>query len=170
LSNSRNAEIREQERVVYWVNMAGEMMIAPDSRMKPFIGWNRFECRTKSEIEQFSRRFSKQEFEKFRSMKVEEHLRSKAKRDTLRANCELRLAKGCISAADEYVTRQTLKSLDAKDQMLYDLLAKEPDLSRGSLMIERYDHEKVVSISSGKRRGLADEDVSVVARLAEETK
>jgi hypothetical protein len=166
---SQSRGIREQESVVYWANLAGELMIV-DTKMKPFIGWMRFEAKTAAEVESFSRRFAKQEFDKFRSLKVEEHLRSKAKREKLRANCLLRLAKGCVSPIDEQITRQTLKSLEIKDNLLYKLLTDEPDLSRGCLMIEKYDAEKVDSISSGKRRGLADDEVNVIASLAEATK
>lgn len=163
------ANIREKESVVYWSNMAGELMLAPDTLMKPFRGWMRHEAKTAAEIEAFSRRFARQEFDKFRSMKIEEHLRSKAKREALRANCELRLAKGCISKIDEQITRQTLKSLEIKDQMLYKLLTDEPDLSRGSLMIERYEQPKVEAMTQKKRRGLSDDEVNLVGKLAETT-
>lgn len=158
------------EPVVYWTNMAGEMMLAPDTRMKPFDGWMRWECNTVSEIESFSRRFAHQEWEKFRSQKVEEHLRSKVRRDAIRANCELRLAKGCVSQTDEMLTRKTLESLKAKDDLLYKFLATEPDLSKGCLMIEKYEEGKIRQISSGKNRGLRDEEVSLISSLSEATK
>jgi len=160
-------QIRERESVVYWINRyTREMMIAPDTRLKPFTGWDRVECRTVREIEDFSRRLAAQEFEKFRSLKVEEHLRYKAKRDQLRANCELRLAKGCISAADEFATRRTLKNLDLKDELLYKLLSNEPDLSRASLEIEKYEAGTIKG-NTQKRRGLADEEVNAANRLVE---
>ena len=163
----RNAQI--SQAVVYWVNVTGELMLAPDSLMKPFQGWQKQEAKTSGEIEAFSRRFAAQEFNKFRGMKIEEHLRSKAKREELRANCMLRLARGCISSVDEQITRQTLKSLEIKDQMLYKLLTDEPDLSRGCLMIEKYEEPKVKSLTASKRRGLADDEVNLIGALAETT-
>jgi len=160
-------QIRESEVVCYWVDAAGELMLAPDTKMKPFVGWHRVECKTTSEIENFSRRMAKQEWNKFRSMKVEEHLRYKSHREKLRSNCLLRLAKGCISAADEFATKMTLKNLDAKDEALYKLLASEPDLSRASLEIEKYDAETIKARANGKRMGLRDEDLNPVHRLIE---
>jgi hypothetical protein len=160
-------QIGQKEAVVYWIDMAGELMIAPDTRMKPFSGWTRIECRTTSEIESFSRRMAAQEFAKFRSMKVEEHIRYRDHRERLRTNCLLRLAKGCISSADEYATRMTLRNLDAKDEALYKLLASEPDLSRASLEIEKYDAPTLKQRSGGKRQGLADHEVNPIHRLIE---
>ena len=165
-STTSRGQIREQEAVVYWVDMGGTLMLAPDTRIKPFPGWYRVECRTAAEIENFSRRLAAQEFAKFRSLKVEEHLRYKSKRDQLKDNCRLRLAKGCISQADEYATRMTLKNLELKDELLYKLLASEPDLSRASLEIEKYDAETIAANTS-KRRGLADDEVNPVNAMLE---
>ena len=136
--------------------MGGTLMLAPDTKMKPFKGWTRVECRTVAEIENFSRRMAKQEFEKFRGLKIVDHLRYKDRREQLKANCKLRLLKGCISAADEYATRMTLKNLELKDELLYKLIATEPDLSRASLEIEKYDAGTIRQRSGGKRRGLAE--------------
>jgi hypothetical protein len=147
--------------------MAGDLMLAPDTRMKPFAGWTRVECRTTSEIENFSRRMARQEFEKFRGMKVEEHLRYREQREKIKANCKLRLAKGCISEADEYATRMTLRNVELKDELLYKLLASEPDLSRASLEIEKYDAQTIRARSGGKRQGLADEEVNTVGKMLE---
>lgn len=144
-------------------------MLAPDTRLKPFIGWRRFECKTKGEIEQFSRRMALQQYNKFKGMRVEEHLRSQRKRDELKANCRLRLASGCISAEDERMTRQTLQSLERKDSLLYKLLTDEPDLTRGSLVIEQMDESAINQKSTGKQRGLADSEVNIASQLAEAT-
>ena len=165
--STSKGQIGEKDAVVYWIDMGGTLMLAPDTKMKPFPGWTRVECRTTSEIENFSRRLAKQEWEKFRSMKVEEHIRYKNHREKLRSNCLLRLAKGCISASDEYATRMTLRNLDAKDEALYKLLATEPDLSRGSLEIEKYDAETIKSRRNGKREGLNDEEINLVHQLVE---
>lgn len=158
--------IRDSEAVVYWVDMGGMLMLAPDTRMKPFIGWHRVECKTPSEIANFSRRLAAQEFARFRSLKVEEHLRYKEKRNQIKSNCRLRLAKGCISEADEFATRMTLKSVELKDELLYKLLASEPDLSRASLEIEKYDAQ-TIKAKGQKRRGLADEEINPVNEMLE---
>jgi hypothetical protein len=165
----RNAQIGEQEVVVYWRNLEGDIMLAPDTRMKPFRGWFRFECKTAAEIESFSRIFAAQEHNKFKKLKIEEHLRSMAQREKLKANCRLRLAKGCISPTDELATRLTLESLEKKDERLYRFLTEQPDLSRGCLMIEKYDSAKVASFTQSKQRGLRDDEVNVIAKLAETT-
>jgi hypothetical protein len=142
-------------------------MIAPDTRIAPFRNWTRIECQTVKETEFYSRKLAQQEFDKFRSMKVEEHLRYREEREKRKANCRLRLAKGCISEADEYATRLTLKNLELKDELLYKLLANEPDLSRASLEIEKYDHATIKARGQGKRAGLADHELNIAAKLAE---
>lgn len=53
--------------------------------------------------------------------------------------------------------------------MLYKLLTDEPDLSRGCLMIEKYEEPKVKSLTASKRRGLADDEVNLIGALAETT-
>ena len=68
------------------------------------------------------------------------------------------------------LTRKTLESLKAKDDLLYKFLATEPDLSKGCLMIEKYEEGKIRQISSGKNRGLRDEEVSLISSLSEATK
>lgn len=144
-------------------------MLAPDTRMKPFRGWQRIECKTVSEIEQFSRRMANQEFSKMRSMRVEEHMRSQATRDKLKANCRLRLASGCVSTADEIMTRRTLQSLERKDEAFFSMLASEPNLSRCSLVIEREEAKIGMAQYGGKLQGLADHEVNAAGRLAETT-
>jgi len=164
---SAKGVIGQKERTVFWrEHYTGELMLAPDTHLKPFIGWDRIECQTVAETEHLSRRMAKQEFEKFRSLKVEEHLRYKAHRDRIRDNCTLRLAKGCISAADEYATRMTIRNLDAKDEALYKLLANEPDLSRASLEIERYE-AGTIKAKTQKRRGLQDDEINLANSLIE---
>ena len=161
----RNAQIANA--VTYWVNAAGELMLAPDTRMKPFRGWRAVECKTVSEIEQFSRRMALQQYRKMRSESCEEHLRHMKRREQIKANCRLRLASGCISAEDERLTRQTLASLEKKDRIFLKMIASEPDLSRASLVIEQYEEKQIAS--NGKRRGLADEEIDQVGALAETT-
>lgn len=165
--STAKGQISEKEMVVYWVRPSGEMMMAPDTRMAPFLGWRRVECKTVSEIENFSRRFAAQEFTKFRNMKIEEHVRAQKRLNDIENNCKLRLAKGCISANDEALTRRTLQGIDRKRTTLYNLIANEPDLTRSCLNIEKYDAGKLAQMSEGKRRGLADSEVDGMAQLIE---
>lgn len=166
-NRTARGQVGEKEAVVYWVDITGQLMMAPDTRMQPFKGWHRVECRTPAEIENFSRRMARQEFEKFRGMKVEEHIRYRAKREEIKNNCRLRLAKGCISQVDEYATRMTLRNLELKDELLYKLLSSEPDLSRASLEIEKFDAQTIKARSQGKHQGLRDEEVNMVAQMIE---
>lgn len=165
-SQSAKGQIREKEQTVFWIHISGDLMLAPDTRMNPFPNWTRIECRTAKETEFYSRKMARQEFEKFRSLKIEEHLRYKEKREQIAANCRLRLAKGCISEADEYATRMTLKNVELKDELLYKLLSSEPDLSRASLEIEKYDAQ-TIKAKGEKRRGLSDEEVNPMNEMLE---
>lgn len=163
-------EISDAQAVVYWEHpLSKELMMAPDSRMKPFIGWQRIECKTVSEIEQFSRRMAAQEYKKQRSLTVEQHMRSQAYRERLKANCRLRLASGCISPHDEQMTKRTLQNLERKDEAFFKMICAEPDLSRASLVIERQEDVIGNAQYSRKRRGLADDEVNMVGKLAETT-
>lgn len=164
-----NGQISSTQATVYWQHPNGELMVAPDSRMKPFRGWMRIECKTIGEIEQFSRRMAAQEYNKFKGMKVEEHMRFQAFRDRMKANCKLRLAAGCISAEDEAMTRRTLQNLERKDEAFYRMLTNEPDLSRASLVIERHEESTIKTFGSKKLRGLADDELSHAGQLAEST-
>lgn len=162
---SAKGQIRESECSVFWIDMGGQIMMAPDSRMAAFPGWTRVVCRTTQETEFYSRKLARQEFDRFRSLKIEEHLRYKEAREKIKSNCRLRLAKGCISANDEMATRNTLKNLELKDELLYKLLATEPDLSRASLEIEKYDASTIAQRTLAKRRGLADDEINSVGEL-----
>ncbi len=159
MSTSARGQISEKQCTVFWRHLSGDLMLAPATNLQPFVNWTRIECRTAKETEFYSRQLAKQEFAKFRSLKVEEHLRYREKRDHIKANCRLRLAKGCISEADELATRMTLKSQELKDELLYKLLSSEPDLSRASLEIEKYD-APTLKAKSDKRRGLRDDEIN----------
>lgn len=161
-------QIRSSERTVFFVDRySGDIMVAPDTKMKPFDGWTRVECSTVAETEAMSRRMAMQEFAKMRSMRVEEHLRTKARRDSIIANCRLRLAKGCVSEADEAANRLIISRLERADERLYKLLGSEPDLSRAHLAIEAYDAETIRANANGKYRGLKDDDVNIIGALTE---
>jgi hypothetical protein len=144
-------------------------MVAPDTRMRPFQGWTRHECKTVAEVEQFSRRMARQEYQKFKTMRVEEHIRSQKKREEIKANCRLRLAKGCISAEDERLTRETLASLERKDQALYALIADQVNLDKACLTIEKQEESTSPLAVLNKRKGLSDEELSFSNRMAEAT-
>jgi hypothetical protein len=159
--------ISDSQATAWFVHPSGEIMIAPDNRMPPFRGWRRVVTKTIAETEQMSRRMARQQYDKMRSLKVEEHLRHQKKRDAIKANCRIRLAAGCISQEDERLTRMTLASLERKDEMFYRLIANEPDLSRTSLVIEQTEAPIGNAAFSGKRRGLADLEVNAISQLAE---
>ena len=159
----RNAQL--SNGTVFWRHWLGELMVAPDSRMKPFPGWNRIECKTVAEVEQYSRQMAHQEFRKMRDLTVDAHLKGQKRRDQIKANCKLRLASGCISAEDERLTRQTLQSLERKDNLLYKIITDEPDLSRCSLVIEQKEESTSPLAGLEKRRGLADHEVNQVGKL-----
>jgi len=160
-------QIGEKDRTVFWRHLSGDLMLAPDTAMQPFPNWYRIECRTVQETEYYSRQMALQEFTKFRSMKVEEHLRYKERRDQIKASCKLRLAKGCISEADEFANKLALSRQEQKDEMLYKLLATEPDLSRASLEIEKYDAETIKARANGKQMGLREEEINPIHQLVE---
>jgi hypothetical protein len=162
-------QISDAQATVYWVHPSGELMLAPDTRMRPFRGWRRVECKTVAETEQFSRRMAAQEYKKQRSLTVEQHMRSQAYRDRIKANCKLRLASGCISAYDEAMTRRTLENIERGEEAFYKMLVAEPDLSRASLVIERQEDVIGNAKYARKRRGLADDEVNPVSKLAEAT-
>jgi hypothetical protein len=159
----RNAQL--SEKTVFWRHASGELMLAIDPKIRPKFPWYRIECLTAQETERYSREMARQEFNKFKHMKVEEHLRSRAKRQERIANCKLRLASGCISALDEQITRNTLKSFELKEELFYKFLTEEPDLTRASLMIERYEAPQLKSM---KKTGLRDEEVDMVNKLVQE--
>lgn len=147
MSASRNAQVKA---VVYWVSPSGELMIAPHTDILPhqlgYRMWHRVECHSVTEIENFSRRFRDQQAEKFRSMKIEEHLRSQARRERLRANCRLRIASGCVSEADEVANRRILQSLDRQDDFLFKMVSEAPEnIIRGCLEIEKKEESTAIS-------------------------
>lgn len=124
--------------------MAGELMIAPHTKMHPFPGWMRHEVKTVREIEALSRQLERQEVQKLRSMKVDEHLRSQRKRDDMRASARIRIAQH-FSEADVEMNRQILKSLERKDDALIRVLTDDSSLLTGSLEIEK--HEQPIGLA-----------------------
>ena len=77
--------ISEKEQTVFWVERhTGQIMLAPDTKLQPFRGWERVACATVAETESMSRRLAKQEFEKFRSLKV----KSTSATNSIATGCE----------------------------------------------------------------------------------
>lgn len=161
--------ISDQQATVFWVSSTGEIMVAPDSRMKPFKHWRAIVCKTTSETEQMSRRMAQQQFNRMKQTQAEEHMRLRPKMEKIKANCRLRLAKGCISTTDEALTRRTLANMERREEMFYKLLFTEPDLTKAHLVIEEKESAIGMAEFSGKRRGLADDEVLQMAKLAEST-
>jgi len=125
------------EPTVFWVRKDGDIMLAPHTDMTPFPGYERVECTTPSSIERMSRKMAAQEEGKLRKLKIEELVRAKPKMDQIISNCKLRLAAGCISKADEALTRNTLASMERKLNTLVKLMVGSLQLTEGALMIER---------------------------------
>lgn len=125
------------EPTVFWLRADGDLMLAPHTLMKPFPGYQKIECTTIPDIERMSKRMAVQEENKLRGLKVEEMLRSFPKWEQIISNCRLRLAQGCISKADESLTRHTLASMERKKAKLIEIMAGTTQVAESCLEIER---------------------------------
>lgn len=124
------------EPVVFWHRLDGDLMLAPHTAMKPFPGYQRIECSTIPDINKMSRKMATQEENKLRGLKIEEMLRSLPKWEQIISNCKLRLAAGCISRADEALTRHTLASMERKKAKLIEIMLGNTPVAESSLVIE----------------------------------
>lgn len=125
------------ETVVFWLRMDGDLMLAPHTLMKPFPGYQKIECSTIRDIEKMSRKMATQEENKLRGLKVEEMMRSLPRWETIISSCRLRLANGCISNADEALTRHTLASMERKKAKLIEIMAGNTTVAESCLEIEK---------------------------------
>jgi hypothetical protein len=125
------------EPVVWWLRADGEIMPAPHSQMQPFPGYERIETNTLSSISRMSKLMAAQEEKKMRELKVSEQLRALPKWEQIIANCKLRLANGCISKADEAITKSTLASVERKMSLLVSLMSGQGVVGVGCLEIEK---------------------------------
>lgn len=141
------------EPVVFWLRADGDLMLAPHTLMKTFPGYQRIECTTLSDITRMSRKMATQEENKLRGLKVEEMMRSLPKWEQIISNCKLRLAAGCISKADEALTKHTLASMERKKARLIEIMLGTTSVAESSLVIEnkeapigmaQYQQKKVV--------------------------
>jgi hypothetical protein len=124
------------ETVVFWERMDGDLMLAPHTAMKPFLGYRKVECSTIADIDRMSRRMATQEENKLRGLKVEEMLRSLPRWEQIISNCKLRLAAGCISRNDEALTRSTLANMERKKAKLIEIMMGTTSVAESSLVIE----------------------------------
>lgn len=125
------------EATVFWVRMDGDIMLAPHTAMKPFLGYQKVECSTIADIERMSKKMAEQEEAKLKGLKIQEMIRALPKWEQIISNCKLRLAQGCISSADEAVTRHTLASMEQKRVKLIEIMTGNVTLSESCLEIER---------------------------------
>lgn len=142
------------EPVVFWLRQDGDLMLAPHTLMTPFPGYEKVECTTVREIEKMSRRMAEQEEGKLKKLKIEELLRAKPRFEEIATNCRLRLAAGCISDADEAVTRSTLASMERKLDILVKLATGSLTLSEGALVIEKQESKIGPAEFAGKKASL----------------
>jgi hypothetical protein len=114
------------------------MMLAPHTKMKPLPGFERIELTTVWEIEAFSRKFAKQETDKIKNMKAEEHLRNQKRRNEIRTACRLRIAQA-FSEADVLMNKKILASLERQDNALMRAISEDSTMITGCLEIEKHE-------------------------------
>lgn len=125
------------EPVIFWLRGDGDLMLAPHTLMPCFPGYQRIECSTIADIERYSKKMAIQEENKLRGLKIEEMVRALPKWEQIISNCKLRLAAGCISNADEALTRSTLASMERKRAKLIEIMVGGSTMSESSLVIEQ---------------------------------
>lgn len=139
------------EPVVFWVRADGDMMLAPHTLMPCFPGYQKIECTTPSDIERMSRKMATQEENKLRGLKIEEMVRALPKWEQIISNCKLRLAAGCISNADEALTKSTLASMERKRARLIEIMVGNATMSENSLVIEQKEAPIGMAASAAKK-------------------
>ncbi len=142
------------EPVVFWLRKDGDLMMAPHTDCTPLPGYQKVECTTVREIEKWSRKLAEIEEFKMRKLKIEELLRAKPEFERRITNCRLRLAKGCISDADEAYTRNTMASFQRKLDVLVKLAAGGIKLTEGALTIERREETTGMALYNRKKVSL----------------
>lgn len=129
---SRNSANATSDRtVVYLCSPKGEIELAPDGRLTRaqldkigYKSWRRCEATGVREIERLSIILSRQEFERKKQMKVEQHLREKFELDQLKVRCKLRMAQG-YSRDDEELNSRILQRANRAEEGLYRVIASE---------------------------------------------
>lgn len=142
---SRNsASATKDNLVVYLCSPKGEIELAPDGRLTRaqldkigYRHWRRCEAVGAREIEKISLIISRQEFERKKRMKVEQHLRERFDLEQLQVRCKLRLAQS-FSKEDVEVNAHILKRARMSEDALYLVIASEfnPSLRTTALAIE----------------------------------
>lgn len=131
-SNSSSAV--SDRTVVYWASPKGELMLAPDtritegqmSRFPEFKGWRRCEATGPKEIEKVALILARQEFERKKLMKVEQHLRENDWLKQLQVRCKLRRAQG-YSQNDVKYNEKIMKRAEQSERRLLNAIASEFD-------------------------------------------
>ena len=148
--------------VAYFVNAAGKIVPAPDSRVSPAqcgLGpeWRRCEATGAREIEKVSLALSRQRWEEKKQRTVQQHLREKAFIDQVRARCRIRAAQS-FSENDVSINRQIQKKIEAREEALYQLIVSEFDMTNRHTAFDMELSEQSTSpLANGakKRQGIA---------------
>lgn len=131
--NRNSASATSDRTVVYLCSPKGEIELAPDGRLTQtqldkigYKSWRRCEATGVREIERLSIILARQEFERKKKMKVEQHMREKFELDQLKVRCQLRIAQG-YSKNDEELNSRILKRANQAEENLYKVIASEFD-------------------------------------------
>ena len=130
--------------VVYWTSPKGEIQIAPDSRISQYQldnyfpeyrGWKRCEANGAKEIEKIALIVSRQEFERKKKMKVEQHLREWESLEFLETSAKLNIAKR-YSPRDIEVNKKNLQRTEKRKQKVLDAICAEFDPTRRTTFLD----------------------------------
>lgn len=140
----RNSSSAVSDRkVIYFASPKGELMLAPDSRITQaqierwpeFKGWKRCEATGSKEIEKVAVILARQEFERKKLMKIEQHIRESEWLKQLQVRCKLRRAQG-YSKNDVAYNEKILKRAERSERVLYDAIAAEFDPNHRSTALQ----------------------------------
>ena len=143
----------------YFVNAAGKIIPAPDTRMsvkQSGMGpeWRRCEAVGAKEIERISAIISRQVWEEKKERTVVQHLREKSFIDQVKVRCRLRIAQS-FSQNDEAINRQIYAKIEAREKALYDFIASEFDITARNTGLEMEFSEASTARGPRKREGIA---------------
>lgn len=148
------------ETLVYYVSPRGEIVLAPDNRIKDpaLVGkpsWHCFEAVTAKEKESIATRMAAQLWAKKKDMEIARHMREQAKRNELRASAHLRLARS-TNKFDAECQKAIIRKMDEDDEKFFRLLAEEFDPTRRTSGLEIEFREAAIGWAARgeKRAGL----------------
>lgn len=161
---SNSASAVKDNRVVYLCSPKGEIELAPDGRLTQdqlnrigYKKWRRCEAVGSREIEKLSLILARQEFERKRAMKVEQHLREKFFLDQMKVRCRLRMAQG-YSKNDAEMNKKILQRAERQENQMYAAIVSEFDPSARTTALEievRPQSTSKLAAVGQKRAGVA---------------